>query len=70
MSDEELSTFAAEHGFLSWLHVSAKENDNVDNGMKLLISHLMKNCPATNDEDEDTLLDLRRKKPPDDNSCC
>lgn len=71
MGDEEIAAFAAEHGFLAWMRVSAKENDNVDNGMKLLISHLMKNCALPTDVDEDIRLDLRRKKQPDDdNSCC
>jgi len=72
VADEELRAYTAEHGFLDWLRVSAKEDKNVDNGMKQLISYLMKMCPNPEDaDDDDAVLDIRsRRQPPDDNSCC
>ena len=73
MTDEELRDFVSQNTFLDYMRVSAKMNKNVDDGMKVLINHLMKKVPRSQTQRRDATIRLQANKRPAQaasDSCC
>jgi len=41
VTNEELDKFIREHGFLAWFETSAKENQNIDKAMTVIVQHII-----------------------------
>ncbi|XP_077972526.1 ras-related protein Rab-7L1-like [Styela clava] len=58
ISDQYIDRFAKDNGFVGWKLCSVKNNEGIEEAMKLLISHMLQRCNAISMTAEDTVLSL------------
>lgn len=70
----ELDQFCNENGFLTWFETSAKDNSNIEEATRHLISAILKleedNADNVAHEDNTLHLDQQQQQQQQNNGCC
>nr|XP_039264389.1 ras-related protein Rab-7L1-like [Styela clava] len=70
ISDQYIDRFAKDNDFVGWKLCSVKNNEGLQEGMKLLISHMLQRCNAISMTAENTVLSLESDVEKPKKSCC
>ncbi|KAI7903929.1 P-loop containing nucleoside triphosphate hydrolase protein [Cokeromyces recurvatus] len=75
VNPNELDKFCKEHGFIQWFETSAKDNTNIEEAARYLVSSILKlekeNAkPAVNENEVINLTNSQQQQQQTNNSCC